>query len=123
VTHLAVVASTATQSAIGSDFLRGLETLQQVVFVLPGVRSVGEFWLTACPSLTSVSFEGLGALASVGDSWLRDCRSLSSVSFEGLGALVSVGDSWLRDSDVHDFNVIQCKRLNTGLKQRLAVWQ
>jgi hypothetical protein len=97
VTHLAVVASTATQAAIGSDFLRGLESLQQVVFVLPGVRSVGDAWLAECDLLASVPFEGLGALASVGDNWLSFCTSLTSVSFEGLGALASVGDYWFCD--------------------------
>jgi hypothetical protein len=65
-----------------------LQTLQEVVFVLPGVRSVGNNWLVDCTLLASVSFEGLGALASVGDDWLAACPSLISVSSGGLGALL-----------------------------------
>jgi hypothetical protein len=120
VTHLAVVASTATQSAIGSGFLCGVETLQEVVFVLPGIQSVGDAWLAECTSLTSVSFEGLGALASVGEDWQAECTSLASVSFEGLGALASVGDNWLyKCTSVASVSSVG---LGAPLEQRLAAF-
>jgi hypothetical protein len=95
VTHLVVVASTATQSPIASQWLVKLPELQSVIFVLPAVWCVGNLWLANCRALASACFAGMAGLQSVGSNWLAECTRLTAVSFEGMGLLETVDSAWM----------------------------
>jgi hypothetical protein len=101
-THVALVASCGT-SALATqftdwaelEFLSKLSTLQEVVLVLPGLKEIGDGWLSKNPRLRHVHFEGMAGLTRVGSNWLSGCPLLKSVDFGGLGKLAGVRSGWL----------------------------
>jgi hypothetical protein len=95
VKHL-VVATSADVTEIGDDFLHACGALQSVLFVMPGVKWIGNNWMQDCDALVNPQFQGLDSLQTVGGNWLRMCRHLVNPQFQGLDSLQTVGDNWLR---------------------------
>jgi hypothetical protein len=93
VKHLVVVAN-AHVTEIGQSFLYGCH-VQSVLFVLPGVTSIGNNWMMSCTALANPQFQGLDSLQTVGDNWMWDCGALTNPRFQGLGSLQTIGNSWM----------------------------
>ena len=114
---------------IGNCFLSQCNQLQSVDFAgCFHVETISFHCLSECSQLTHPDFTGLTNLVHVGAFWMRGCALLEKPNFDGLAQLESVGEGWMKNCSVlqePDFSgLVNLKMIGPGwMEQCLALQQ